>query len=190
MRPVVFLDRDGTINEEKIYLSDPADCRLIPGAATAIKRLNQAGCAVVVVTNQSGLARGYFSWETLDAIHRRLEQDLAGEGAYLDGIYVCPHHPADGCLCRKPSPYLFKLAGQELGLDLDQSVFIGDKISDLQPGYQLGRPTALVLTGHGPEQWADLEKWDFTPNIVVNSLVEAVEWLLIEKSINNHTTAR
>jgi histidinol-phosphate phosphatase family protein len=159
-------------------LSDPADCHLIPGVATAIKRLNQTGWAVVVVTNQSGLARGYFSSETLAAIHRRLEQDLAREGAHLDGIYVCPHHPADGCACRKPGPVLFEQAAQELGLDLDQSVFIGDMISDLQPGYHWGRPTALVLTGHGREQWARQDAWGFRPHIVVNSLVEAVEWLL------------
>jgi histidinol-phosphate phosphatase family protein len=178
MRPAVFLDRDGTINEERIYLRDPAEFKLLPGAGQAIRRLNQAGWAVVVVSNQSGLARGYFSAETLAAIHQRLTQDLAREEAYLDGIYVCPHQPADGCACRKPGLALFEQAARELSLNLAESVFIGDKMTDLQPGYRLGRPTTLVLTGHGQAEWAQREIWDFTPSMVVDSLVAAVDWLL------------
>ena len=178
MRPVAFLDRDGTINEEKIYLSHPADFHLLPGAAQAIKRLNRAGWAVVVVTNQSGLARGYFSPETLQAIHRRLEQALAQAGAGVDGIYLCPHHPDDGCTCRKPGTALFKQAAADMDLDLRHSVIIGDKMSDLEPGSRLGCKTVLVLTGHGTEAWAQRHRWTFQPDVVVKDLAEAVAWLL------------
>ncbi len=177
-RPVAFLDRDGTINEERVYLSHPDGFCLLPGAAQAIGRLNQAGWAVVVVTNQSGLARGYFTEEILQAIHRQFEQDLAAAEAWVDAIYFCPHHPDDGCTCRKPGVALFEQAARDLKLDLNGSIFVGDKFSDLQPGHQLGRPTALVLTGHGRQEWLRAETQNFKPDIVVDSLVEAVNWLL------------
>lgn len=178
MQPVVFLDRDGTINEEKIYLSSPDDLRLIPGAAQAIKRLNQAGWAVVLITNQSGIGRGYFSLETLEAIHQRLEDELAEVGAHLDGVYVCPHCPDDGCACRKPATLLFEQAIRDLDLDPHQAVAIGDKASDLEPGHRLGYRTILVLTGHGQTQWTQRELWNFAPDVVVADLEAAVEHIL------------
>jgi|SRR5688572_231658 len=182
MRPVAFLDRDGTINEEKHYLSDPAEFRLLPGVAQAIRRLNQAGWAVVVITNQSGLARGYFSWETLEAIHQRLQEELARAEAHVDAIYICPHHPEAGCSCRKPSPAMFEQAARELNLDLQRSAVIGDKQSDLQPGHILGSRTVLVLTGHGQAEWQQRDKWGVKPDLVAPSLVEAVNWLLDRRS--------
>jgi D-glycero-D-manno-heptose 1,7-bisphosphate phosphatase len=184
MRPAAFLDRDGTINEERIYLSNPADFQLLPGVALAIRRLNQAGWAVVVVTNQSGLARGYFTLDTLEQIHLRLKQDLAAVNAYVDAIYLCPHHPDAGCACRKPGVALFEQAARDLNLDLSQSVLIGDKPSDLQPGCHLGSRTVLVLTGHGQTEWQGQETWNFTPDVVVPALPQAVDWLFSSKSIS------
>lgn len=175
-RPAVFLDRDGTINAEVNYLDTPDEFRLLSGAAKAIRRLNRAGWPVVVISNQSGIARGYFTYETLEAIHGRMQAALARVGARLDGIYVCPHHPDDGCPCRKPGTALFEQAAHELGLDVPRSVTIGDKFSDLEPGRRLGSHTVLVLTGHGKTEWARRQEWQ--PDAVLPDLQTAVEWLL------------
>ncbi len=155
-RAAVFLDRDGVIIAERQYLADPQGVELLPGAAEAIAALNRAGWVVVVVTNQSGVARGLFSLEAVGQQHARLCELLEGYGARLDGIYVCPHHPEGEvaayrqvCGCRKPAPGLLQQAAAELELDLSASWMIGDKPSDLQAGAAAGCRTALVRTGHG-----------------------------------------
>lgn len=150
-RPAVFLDRDGTINAEVDFLRDPADLALLPGAAEAIARLAAAGFACVVITNQSGIARGYLDEATLAEIHARLRTLLAAEGAQLDGIYHCPHHPeidsGAPCDCRKPLPGMLRLAAEEHDLDLSRSFVIGDSPRDLEAGLALGVPGFLVETG-------------------------------------------
>lgn len=152
----VFLDRDGTINEEKDYLIDPADFVFIAGAPQAIARLNRAGFTVVVVTNQSGVARGYFSLEQVDALHDHMRSQLARYGARLDAIYICPHYPqgkVDGysrdCDCRKGKAGMLLQAAADLGIDLARSYMIGDKEADLQAGQGAGCTPILVRTGYG-----------------------------------------
>jgi len=145
----VFLDRDGTIVEDPGFLHEPGKVRLLDGAATAIRRLNQAGISVVVVSNQSGIARGIYTAADYDAVQRRLVELLAAEGAHLDGSYYCPHYPdvTGPCACRKPGTKLFRDAAADLELDLSRSWFVGDRLSDVQPAAELGGRGILVATG-------------------------------------------
>lgn len=139
-RPAVFLDRDGTIIEDVGYLRQPDDVRLLPGAAHAISLLNRAGLAAVVVTNQSGIARGLFSTEEYQAGEQRLDQLLAGENARLDGHYFCPHLPelTGPCDCRKPGPLLYRQAADELDLDPGRSWWVGDRLRDVLAAEHFG----------------------------------------------------
>lgn len=150
-RPFALLDRDGTVIEDRGYIGDPDDVVLLPGAAAGLRRLRALGFGLVLVTNQSGLGRGYFDAEQLDAVHRRLGAVLADERIVLDGIYLCPHRPDHDCDCRKPRPGLGLRAAEELGIDLAASVMIGDKRSDIDFGRRLGARTILVRTGHGAQ---------------------------------------
>ena len=150
-RPAVFLDRDGTINEQMGYVNHLSRFQLLPGVARAIRGLNEAGLAVVVVTNQSGLARGYFPESLLEAVHAEMYRLLAQEGARLDGLYVCPHHPEAGigalgveCGCRKPKPGLLLRAAADLGLDLAASMLLGDSPSDIVAADAAGVPLAVL----------------------------------------------
>jgi len=181
----VFLDRDGTINEEVNYLSHPEQLRLITGAAEAIKSLNRAGFKVVVVTNQAGVARGYFTEQTVREIHEALEKMLDEQGARVDAIYYCPHHPAAGigvyrqdCNCRKPNPGMLEKAAAELNIDLNESFVVGDKISDLEAGLAMGCRNILVQTGYGPESTNEFSGAAWGPEYVADNLLEAVRWIL------------
>jgi histidinol-phosphate phosphatase family protein len=139
-RPAVFLDRDGTIIEDVGYLGNPDGVRLIPGAAEAIARLNRAGIPAVVVTNQSGIARGLLDEAGYQATRARLDLILAGQGARLDGHYHCPHHPdvTGPCDCRKPGLLLYRRAARDLNLDLGASWWVGDRTRDIEPATALG----------------------------------------------------
>lgn len=150
-RPAVFLDRDGTLIEEREYLADPAGVALLPGTVEALRRLTDAGYALVLVTNQSGIARGLFDEEAFLRVQQRLEQLLDDEGIVLDGVYFCPHHPAHSgpCECRKPGTLLFRRAAEALGLDFTRSVFAGDRLRDILPALELGGRPVLVRTGYG-----------------------------------------
>ena len=182
----MFIDRDGTLTEEVGYVNHPSRLRLLPRAAEAIRRLNAAGVAAVVVTNQAGIARGYFSPEMLEAVNDKLRQDLAGAGARLDGLYVCPHHPTEGeppyrarCECRKPRPGLLLRAAAELGLDLARSTMVGDKASDLVPARAVAARAVLVLTGYGLGEWEHRrDTFETAPDHVAGDLLDAVEWVL------------
>jgi D-glycero-D-manno-heptose 1,7-bisphosphate phosphatase len=149
---LALLDRDGTINVEKNYILDPADLELIPNAAAGIRRLRELGLKVAVITNQSPIGRGLLTRSGLDEIHRKLTTLLEAEGARLDGIYVCPHAPGDGCRCRKPGLELLERAAAELDADLSRSFFVGDKRIDIESGRAAGATTILVATGYGPLQ--------------------------------------
>lgn len=184
-RPAVFLDRDGTINEQMGYINHLSRFALLPGAAAGIRRLNGLGVPVLVVTNQSGLARGYFPPELLAAVHARMVAELAAAGARLDGIYVCPHHPEAkreeyrrNCDCRKPKIGLFTRAAAEHNLDLAASFVVGDRWSDLKAAAACGATSVLVLTGYGR---GDLEYIGPTqavqPDRVAEDLEEAAEWI-------------
>ncbi|MEW6221398.1 MAG: HAD family hydrolase [Thermodesulfobacteriota bacterium] len=155
-RPAVFLDRDGTINEQMGYVNHPSRFVLLPGSVEGIRLLNEASWPVVVVTNQSGLARGYFPASCLEAVHRLLAEALNAGGARLDGLYVCPHHPEakvaalrQACRCRKPRPGLLEQAAADLDLDLARSFMVGDRWSDLETAAAVGAQGILVLTGYG-----------------------------------------
>ncbi|HET7318622.1 MAG TPA: HAD family hydrolase [Nitrospirota bacterium] len=186
MNSAVFLDRDGTVIEEVGYLSDLKQLRLIRGAAAAIRGLNDAGFKVVLVTNQSGVARGYFTEAFVRETHDLLEKMLGLEGAHLDGVYYCPHHPKAGnspytaaCDCRKPGTGMLEQAARDLGIDIRASFVVGDKWSDVELGQRAGAHSVLVGTGYGPddpgnERPAHLDDPDFT----AGTITEAVEWIL------------
>lgn len=155
-KPAVFVDRDGTLNREVHFLRRVADLRLLPGSAAGVRALNEAGFTVVVVTNQSGVARGLIAPATLDAIHATLRRRLEAAGAVVAGFYACPHHPSEGkpplrrrCRCRKPASGLVDRAAREHGLDLRRSYCVGDSDADLGLARATGTRSVLVLTGHG-----------------------------------------
>jgi histidinol-phosphate phosphatase family protein len=149
MKRLAMIDRDGTITVERNYLSSPDQLELLEGAASGIRLLRDLGLAAVVVTNQSGVARGYFDEATVDRVHARLNEMLGAQGASLDAYYVCPHHPEDGCACRKPAPELARRAAAEFSADLESSFVIGDKACDVDLGRAVGATTILVRTGYG-----------------------------------------
>jgi D-glycero-D-manno-heptose 1,7-bisphosphate phosphatase len=181
LRPAVFLDRDGTIVEDVDYLTQPSQLRLIPGAATAIGRLNARARPVIVVTNQSAVARGLLTESGLDAVHASLRELLAAQGAHVDAIYYCPHHPeaADAayrrdCDCRKPAAGMLLQAARDHGLDLAASVMIGDSLRDLKAGAAAGcKSLILVRTGHGRGEETGVTRLGF-PAKVADDLAAAL----------------
>ena len=181
-RPAVFLDRDGTINVEVNYLHRPADLELIPGVPQAIGRLNAAGLPVIVVTNQAGIARGYYTVTDLLALHDYLNALLAEYGARIDAFYYCPHHPkfTQACACRKPLPGMLLAAAADHHLDLSRSSLVGDAAGDIGAGYAAGCRTILVRTGYGTElerMW-DGRTGEMWPEVVVDALPDAVDYIL------------
>lgn len=148
----VFLDRDGTIIEDARYLSDPAAVNLIPGAAEAIARINAALVPAILVTNQSGIGRGYFTVADHEAVSRRLDEILAEHGARMDASYFCPHAPDEGCECRKPGLLLFRRAAEDdPTLDLSRALYVGDRMRDVEPGIALGGRGVLVPSPDTPD---------------------------------------
>jgi heptosyltransferase-2 len=182
--PVVYLDRDGTLNFDPGYLSQPEQLRLLPGVGQAVARLNRAGFKTIVLSNQSGLARGLITTEQLDAIHRRLRELLAEDGARLDGIFICPHHPEDACSCRKPAPGLVLRAQRELGLTPDHAVVIGDKASDVGLARNIGATAVFVSSGNQPEEErARMAERGLAPDFTARDLAEAVKWILEKENV-------
>ncbi len=179
--PVVYLDRDGTLNFDPGYLNQPEQLRLLPGAGQAVARLNRAGFKTVVLSNQSGLARGLITQDQLEAIHQRLRELLAKDGARLDGIFVCPHHPDEGCACRKPAPGLVHRAQRELGVSHDHAIVIGDKASDVELARNVGALAVFVRSGNVPEEeQARMAERGLAPDYVARDLTGAVRWILAE----------
>ena len=177
-KKAVFLDRDGTINEEVNYLSNKEQIRILPNVPSAINMFNENGFLVIIITNQSGIARGFFTREELDEINAHLIDELSKEGSRIDGIFVCPHHPDSRCDCRKPKAGLLKDAALEFDLDLSSSYIIGDKYSDLKTGVNAGSKTVLVRTGYGDEEFKEMENWDFEPDFVADDLLQAAMWII------------
>jgi D-glycero-D-manno-heptose 1,7-bisphosphate phosphatase len=176
-RPAVFLDRDGTIIEDRDYLRDPDEVRLLPGAAAAVRRLNEAGLPAIVVTNQSGIARGLVTEAEYEATAARLDDLLAAGHARLDARYHCPHLPeiTGACECRKPGVLLYERAARELGLELGRSWWVGDRLRDVEAATRFGGRGTLVLTGAGREESrrAEAGRW-----ATAADLGEAVERIL------------
>lgn len=150
-RRFVLLDRDGTVIVERNYLASPDGVELLPNALDGLRRLTLLGVGLVIVSNQSGLRRGYFDRPALDAIHERLRFLLAQGGVSLAGIYVCPHREEDACACRKPKPGLARQAAAELGFSLSDAFVVGDKACDIDLGRAIGAPSLLVHTGYGSQ---------------------------------------
>jgi len=191
MKPAVFLDRDGTINEQMGYINHIDRFHLLDGVTEAIRRLNIAGIPVVVVTNQSGLARGYFPESLLEEVHRKMELLLAEDNAHVDGIYVCPHHPEarearfrKDCDCRKPKNGLFVRAAREMELDLARSYVVGDRWSDLKAAASCGAKGILVLTGYGRGDYEYIgPQQQIQPHYVAGNLQEAADWILADLAV-------
>lgn len=173
-RRFVALDRDGTLIVERHYLADPAKVELLPGVARALILLEQAGLGRIVVTNQSAMARGILDRPTLDAIHARMIELLAAEGASVDAIYFCPHGPDDDCRCRKPRPGMLEQAARELGFEPAEAFVVGDKACDTGLGRAVGARSLLVKTGYGA---ALATKGEIDCDHVADDLVAAAEWI-------------
>lgn len=186
-----FLDRDGTIIEDVPYIREPSDVTLIPGAAAAIRRLNEAGILVIVLTNQSGLARGLFTEKELAAVNTRMLELLAERGARVDMIYHCPHLPREllppgeePCDCRKPGTGLVRRAQAELRVDPGRSFFFGDRVSDVEMGERAGGKAVLLRTGHGGSEIDLLKARGMTRVRVADDLLAGVSMVLSEKEEN------
>lgn len=198
---VIFLDRDGTLNEEVHYLHKPEDLKLLPGVEQAVRRFNEAGYQVVVVTNQAGVARGYYTEQDVIELHAYLNRILKEEGAHVDAFYYCPHHPEYGigpykteCRCRKPGIGMFEQAEQAFkdGINKEESYMIGDKLLDVEAGHRYGVRSVLVGTGYGREVReeqrnkglldADGNCLDGSYDFYAEDLVQAAEWILRDQS--------
>ncbi len=176
-RPFIFLDRDGTLIEDRHYAHRVQDCVLLPCALDALRLFRGAGFGLAIVTNQSGVGRGLFEMSDVERFHERLRSDLAVGGIELDGFYVCPHAPVEACTCRKPAPGLIERAVRELEADLASSWVIGDKTSDLELAEACGCKGALVLTGKGAEQPTPEDRI-----LVARDLLEAARHIVDEKA--------
>jgi D-glycero-D-manno-heptose 1,7-bisphosphate phosphatase len=185
-KSAVFLDRDGTISREIGYVNHEDNYELLPNTAKGIKILNQKNIPVVVVTNQAGVARGYFTEDLIKVVHAKMEKLLSDEGAFVDKIYYCPHHPQAGkppyrveCQCRKPKTLMLEMAEKELNLDLSLSYMIGDKISDVEFAHSAGMKGIMVLTGYGLGEYTyQKDSWKVSPDFIANDLYDAVVWIV------------
>jgi D-glycero-D-manno-heptose 1,7-bisphosphate phosphatase len=184
-RPAVFIDRDGTLIREAEYLADPAGVMVLPGAAAGVRKLRAAGYLIVVTSNQSGVARGYFDEETVRRVNGRMHALLAAEQAAPDAVYYCPHYVqgtvpayAIACDCRKPGPGMLRAAAQDLDIDLGCSWVVGDKASDVEFGRANGLRAVLVLTGYGESTRAGGFAPGAEPNAVAPDLAAAAETIL------------
>ena len=182
-RPAVFLDRDGTLSEEIGYVNHPARFVVYPWAAAAVRLLNQAGFATVVLTNQSGVARGYFSEELVGLVHQKLREEITRGGGRLDAIYYCPHHPEgrveayrQHCRCRKPDTGMIERAAAELELDLSRSFVVGDRYLEVEMARRAGLPCVFVLSGYGLGEY-DYQRhtWSHLPTTVVPDVLAAAK---------------
>ena len=187
-RPAIFMDRDGTLSHEVGYVNHVSRFRLLPYAVDAVRMANHAGFLAVVVTNQAGVARGYFPETVIHEVHAVLRSALAAGGARLDGLYFCPHHPSVGeppyrrdCDCRKPRPGLLRQAERELGIDLARSYVVGDRLGDLELAWAVGARGVLVKTGYGlGELTYHASGWPRQPDIVAGHVLEAVTRIAAE----------
>jgi len=179
----VFLDRDGVITKEPPYYAHKIDqLELIPNSAEAIRLLNESGFKVIVISNQSGVARGYYQEKDIKIYNNEMKRQLEEKGAHIDAIYYCPHHPEAtidkykiDCDCRKPKPGMLRQAEGDLNLDLKYSFLVGDKMSDIEAGYRAGCKTILVLTGQGNGELKKISEIDIKPNYISKDLHSAIQ---------------
>jgi len=182
----VFIDRDGTISEEVGYINHLSRFQVYPWSAEAIRNLNLKGLKAILVTNQAGVARGYFEESLIHEVHRKLRDELKQSGAYLDAIYYCPHHPSVGkppyrldCDCRKPKPGMLLRAANELEIDMKHSFMIGDRYSDIELAQNAGIKSIFVMSGYGLGEYEfHRQDWKVQPDWVAKNLLEATEIIL------------
>ncbi len=173
----IFLDRDGTLNPDKGYIGDPEDMELLPGVGKALKLLQEKDFLLIVITNQSGVGRGYYTQKDVEDVHARLSELLAKEGVKIDRYYYCPHLPEEGCCCRKPSPELVLAGAKFFNVDMSKSFFVGDKTIDVQTGWAAQSRSVWVNTSQ-----YELVK-GLEPDFKAQSLNEAAEWILKESNV-------
>ena len=183
LRPAVFLDRDGTVAEEVGYVNHASRFRMFPSAPAAIRKLNDRSLPVFIVTNQSGVGRGYYPESLVHTVHSLMAEQLATAGAHVDGLYYCPHAPGDSCSCRKPGTGMLERASLEHGIDLKRSFVVGDRHNDIALAHRAGSRGILVRTGHGEGEllW-HASKWTSQPDFVAADLSGAVDWILEQPS--------
>ena len=173
----VFIDRDGTINVNVEYLDNPDNFKMYPRVAEGIKLLQNNDFKIIVITNQSGIARGYFSEKTLEKIHQKMKNELSKKGASIDALYYCPHHPDDDCNCRKPKTGLFERAIRDFDIDLNNSYIIGDRMIDVEAGHKIGLKTILV-----PEKKElvkrEMNESDINPDFMCDDFYSGVKWII------------
>jgi D-glycero-D-manno-heptose 1,7-bisphosphate phosphatase len=182
----VFLDRDGTISEEVGYINHPSRLQVYAWAPQAIRLLNEKGFKVIVVTNQAGVARGYFEEGLVREVHKRLSDELARNGAHLDAIYYCPHHPSVGappyrqeCDCRKPKTGMLRRAVDEFGIDLSRSFVVGDRYGDIELAYNAGAHSIFLLSGYGLGEYEyQRQNWKVQPEWIAKDLLESSQIIL------------
>jgi len=179
LKSAVFLDRDGTISEEVGYLNHISRFHMFPFAPAAIHKLNDSGLLVFVITNQSGIARGYYPESLVHAVHDLMTQQLAEAGARIDGIYYCPHTSRDACACRKPGPGMLDQVSAEHGVDLTRSFVVGDRHSDVELAHRVGARSIMVRTGYGEGEilW-HAQEWKIMPDFIAADLSGAADWIL------------
>lgn len=179
MRAAVFLDRDGTICEEVGYLNHLSRFRMFPFAAAALRKLNDSGYAVIIVSNQSGVARGYFPESLVEQVNQEMIQQLSEAGAKVDAVYYCSHASSDNCNCRKPKTGMLERAVREHCIDLKRSFVVGDRYGDIQLAHNARARGILVRTGYGEGELAwHAEEWHVPPDFVAEDLAQAVDWIL------------
>ena len=189
-RRAVFMDRDGTISEEVGYVNHPSRYRVFPYSAEAVRLLNEAGWLAILVTNQAGVARGYFVEDLIGTVHDTLKQEMARGGARLDAIYYCAHHPSVGeppyrvdCDCRKPKPGLIRRAATDFNIDLAESWMVGDRYSDIELARNAQVRSAFLLSGYGRGEWEyQRASWKHEPDMVAEDLLEAVRKIVNRES--------
>jgi D-glycero-D-manno-heptose 1,7-bisphosphate phosphatase len=171
----VFLDRDGTVSKEIGYMYDVSLYQIFPWTGEAIRKINQAGMLAILATNQSGVARGYFTERMVHRVHSRLQDEIGRYGARLDDAYFCPHLPDSGCPCRKPQPGMLYKGQQDLGIDLENSYMVGDRYLDVRTGKAAGTRTILVMTGDGSKERERFQDEEIHPDLFAEDLAEAAE---------------
>lgn len=192
MTRAVFIDRDGTISEEVGYINHASRFRLFPYSAAAIRHLNENGWLAIVITNQAGVARGYFSEEMIHSVHERMTKELASDGAKLDAVYYCSHHPSVGeppyrfdCDCRKPKPGLISRAAQDFAIDLSESWMVGDRYSDVELARNAGVRSMFVMSGYGRGEWEHQRgEWKHHPDQASEDLLQAVRAIVTNPGLS------
>ena len=192
----VFIDRDGTISEEVGYVNHPSRFRVFPYSAEAIRTLKANNWLAILVTNQAGVARGYFSEDVIGKVHDELKSSLSEQNAQLDAIYYCAHHPSVGeppyrldCDCRKPKPGLIQRASADFDVDLENSWMVGDRYSDIELAHNAGLKSAFVLSGYGRGEWEyQSSSWKLQPDMVCENLLDAVRSIVTSNQLGRNSS--